>query len=213
MATKLTYGSLRKFDLDGGILDMNGESRVIFLVRRVELEDLRGAYVEPVLADVAMRLMTKINELQWLKRIDLYHSFTSVDHSRVRPSLVHKPLGHTVLQEVVTLTLRPMTTKTHAQTHFHWKVQGEEQTSNSMDLDNSEVTYPFRPMLQSYTRACRHQSSLTGCNQVRHDFFFQLDLDLGNWTTFLHEHLDPSRYVLSSPICSFQAERHHTSAL
>jgi hypothetical protein len=53
--------------------------------------------------------------------------------------LAFESLCHSILQEGYELTLRPMQ-KTFAPTLFHWNAQGEEQTSNSMDLDSSQIT-------------------------------------------------------------------------
>jgi hypothetical protein len=186
MVTKLTCESLRNFVLDGVVLDLRGGSHVIFLVRRIELEDVHGVYVEPISADVAMRLMTRINELQRLERIDLYLSFASLDESRAIAGLVYESLGQTILQEGVTLTLKPMI-KTYAwPTLFHWKAQGEdsEQTSNSMDLDNSDITVSLPP-----NAAIEYEDMQTpiqpNClyvpkarNRVAPNYFFQLDLNL-----------------------------------
>ncbi|KAI0285949.1 hypothetical protein BGY98DRAFT_1131009 [Russula aff. rugulosa BPL654] len=144
MVANLTSESLRKIVLDRGVfnLDEGSHWHLIFLVRRNELDVLERAYLEPISADVAIRFMTAINELQRLERIDLYHLFASVNDSRAVAGLVYESLGHTFLQEGVTLTLTPMI-KTYARTLSHWKAQGEEQTSDSMDLDNSEITVSF----------------------------------------------------------------------
>ena len=82
-----------------------------------------------------MQLMAAINRMQRPDRINLCCAFASAGETRVVADLLYKSLGHAHLTEGVTLTLKPMI-KSQSQTLFHWKSQGEEHVSNSMDLDD-----------------------------------------------------------------------------
>jgi hypothetical protein len=139
MISKLTTENIRNFTLDGGTLDLDGGSHSIFLVKRNDLDDLSGAYIKPISADVSRRLTRRINRLQWLERIDLYHSFASVNESRAMAGLVYESLGHAILQEGTRLIFKPMV-RTYARKLYHWKAPGEEQTTNP---DSSEITVDF----------------------------------------------------------------------
>jgi hypothetical protein len=142
MVTRLTPQSLRAFVLDGGVLDLDANSHAIFLVKRNEIDDLERAYLEPISPNVEMQLMMAINNLQRLEQIDLYYAFTSIDPTKGVAGLVYKSLGHTLIQEGITLTLKPAI-KRKERKHFYWKSQGEDPASNSMDLDGPEpVSFP-----------------------------------------------------------------------
>jgi hypothetical protein len=185
MVANLTSESLRKIVLDRRVfnLDEGSHWHLIFLVRRNELDVLERAYLEPISADVAIRFMTAINELQRLERIDLYHLFASVNDSRAVAGLAYESSGHTLLKEGVTLTLTPMI-KTYARTIFHWRAQGEEQTSDSMVLDNSEITVSFPPnaaIVYEGTQTPIQPNHLyvpKARNKVALDSFFKLDPNL-----------------------------------
>jgi hypothetical protein len=138
----LTYHTLRHFVLDRGALYLDANSDMIFIVRRYEVDNLTRAYLEPISANVEMQLMTTINKLQQIEQIDLYHVFVSLNSTKAVAGLVYESLGHTRLQEGITLTLKPAI-KGKAQKPFHWKSQGEVPASNSMDLDGPEpVSFP-----------------------------------------------------------------------
>jgi hypothetical protein len=141
MVTDLTSHSLRHFVLTGGNLNLDAESHMIFIVRRIEVDDLERAYIEPISANVEIQLMMAFNELQWLERIDLYHRFASVTATRAVAGLAYESLGHTLLQEGITLALKPMR-RSLKRKIFHWQSQGEEHASNSMDQDGSVVLFP-----------------------------------------------------------------------
>jgi hypothetical protein len=94
MITDITSQSLRCFALDGGDINLGAESHAIFIMRRYEVDDLRRAYIEPVSAKVEMQLMTTINDLQRFERIDLYHTFASLNATKAVAGLVYKSLGH-----------------------------------------------------------------------------------------------------------------------
>jgi hypothetical protein len=89
-------------------MDLDAESDAIFIVRRLEVDDLRRAYIEPISANVEMHLMSAINELQRLEKIDLYRAFVSIDGTKGVAGLVYESLGHTCIQEGIELTIRPM---------------------------------------------------------------------------------------------------------
>jgi hypothetical protein len=63
-------------------MDLDAESDAIFIVRRLEVDDLRRAYIEPISTNVEMQLMSAINELQRLEKIDLYRAFVSIDGTK-----------------------------------------------------------------------------------------------------------------------------------
>jgi hypothetical protein len=66
---------------------------------------------------------------------------------RAVTGVVYESLGHTHLLDGFTLTLRSMVklSLSQQQRHLHWKSQGEEQVSNSMDLDDSGMSVIFLP--------------------------------------------------------------------
>jgi hypothetical protein len=180
----LTFESLRNLVLDGGILDLEKESHAIFLIRRNDRNDVLGrVYLEPISANVATQFMTRFNKLERLERIHLFHLFASVNESRTIAGFVYESLGQTILQEGVTLTLKPMI-KTYAQPLFHWKAQSEEQKSDFMDLDNSEITVSFPPNAAIIYEGMQMPIQPNRLyvpkarNHVALDYFFQLDPNL-----------------------------------
>jgi hypothetical protein len=175
---RITYDSLRRFVLDGADLDLDVASHV-FLIRRNEVEVLEDAYLEPISANVEMQLMRTIDELQWLERIDLYHTFASLDATKAVAGLMFESIGHTLLQRgTTTLTLKPMI-MSQKRTLFHWKSQGEEQVPNS--VNDSEISEFFPPnpaiiyegRLTSVVPNCLHVPKAR--NQVALDSFVQVD--------------------------------------
>ena len=108
MITDLTSQSLRRFVRAGGALNLDAESHTVFIIRRHEVDDLQRAYIEPISAKVEMQLMTCINDLQRLERIDLYHTFVSFNATKAVAGLVYESLGHARIQEGITLTIKPM---------------------------------------------------------------------------------------------------------
>ena len=147
MVMGLTEHSLRHFVLKGVVLDLDEESHTIFIIKRNDVDDLTKAYLEPISANAKMQLMMAFNSLQQFKRTKLYHTFASVTAARAVAGVAYESLGHTHLLEGITLTLKPMIklSPSQQQRHFHWKSQGEEQGSNSMDLDDSGMSVIFPP--------------------------------------------------------------------
>jgi hypothetical protein len=135
MITDLTSQRLRHFVLAGGAINLDAESHVVFIIRRFEVDDLRRAYIEPISANVEMQLMSIINELKRLEKIDLYRAFVSIDATKAVAGLVYESLVHTRLQEGIGLTLRPLI-KQQPRKFLHWKCQGEARASDSMDQDD-----------------------------------------------------------------------------
>lgn len=156
MVEGLTSDSLRHFVLHAGFLDLDAESHwhPIFIIRRSEVDDLEGAYLEPISADAERKIMATIHGLQSLERVKLYYRFASVKAARAVAGLVYKSLGHTRVQEGITLIIKPMI-KSRKQTFFHWNSPVEEQASdstdqasngsNSMDQDDSVTSVSFPP--------------------------------------------------------------------
>jgi hypothetical protein len=143
----ITEHNFRHFVLKS-IIDLDDEEKdTIFIIKRDEVDDIEGAHLEPISAIVKMQLMMVINAIQLLERINLYHAFASLPETRVVASLLYESLGYTRLQEGIPLTLKPMIklSPSQRQRHFHWKSQGEEQASKSMDLDDSGVSVIFPP--------------------------------------------------------------------
>ncbi|KAF8503491.1 hypothetical protein F5888DRAFT_1887108 [Russula emetica] len=137
----ITYDSLRRFVRRGGSLDLDAELHAVFLVKR-KIEDLGEVYLEPISANIEMQLMDTIDNLKRLQRIDLYHAFASLDATKTVAGLVYKSLGHTLLREGITLTLKPMV-QSFQRKLFHWNSRSREQASNSVHLDDSEpVSFP-----------------------------------------------------------------------
>jgi hypothetical protein len=63
-------------------------------------------------ANVQKKLMMTINTLQQFERIDLYHTFASVNSTRAVAGLLYESLGHVRrLEEGIDLTLKPMVRK------------------------------------------------------------------------------------------------------
>jgi hypothetical protein len=183
MITGLTSQSLQHFVLSGGTVNLDAESHAIFLVRRQEVDVLERAYIEPVSEKVEMLLMTTINDLQRLERVNLYHTFASVNTTKMVAGLLYESLGHTLIREGITLTLKPMIKLSPSRQRklFHWKSQGEERTSISMDQDDSEMSVEFPPE----TEITYEESKLKSVepnhlyvpkarNQVALDSFFKL---------------------------------------
>jgi hypothetical protein len=141
MLSGLNSNALQHFAMTAGRLDLDIKSHTIFMVRRNNVDNLRKAHLEPISATVEMQIMSTLNELQQLRRIELYKTFASVDSTRIIAGLAYESLGHARLQEGITLTLKPMT-KRRARKHFHWKFQGNQNVPNSMDVD-SEISVSF----------------------------------------------------------------------
>ncbi|KAF8506812.1 hypothetical protein F5888DRAFT_1798045 [Russula emetica] len=161
MISRLTSDRLRQFVVNGGDLDLDEFSHTIIMIRRNEI-------------------MSIINELQLLNRIDLFHTFASVNATKVVAGLAYESLCHTRLQEGIRLTLKPMVGRQERKL-YHWKSPGEGQASNSMEVDDSEIT-EFFPS----NTAVIYGSELTSVapnrlyvpksrTQVALDSFFQLD--------------------------------------
>jgi len=92
--SRLTPQILRDFVAQGGALDMDVQSQSIFIIGRLEVDDVERAYIEPISANVEMQLMATINEMQPLDRIDLYHAFAFVPATKVVAGLLYESLGH-----------------------------------------------------------------------------------------------------------------------
>ena len=95
-----------------------------------------------------MQLMLAINALQQSERVNLYHTFaSSITEVRAVAGVVYESLGHTHLLEGISLALRRMIklSPNQQQRHLHWKSQGKEPGSNSMDLDVSGMSVIFSP--------------------------------------------------------------------
>lgn len=137
MINRLEPLSFEKFIMEGGNLDLDGQSHLIFTVKRLNVHDLRRAYIAPTTANVEMEIMATIKLWEDLDRIKLYHKFASVDRTRVMAGILYEILGHLGVEGGITLTLKPMT-KALARTRFHWKVQGGQQASTSMNV-NTEM--------------------------------------------------------------------------
>jgi hypothetical protein len=183
MITDITSQSLRCFALDGGDINLGAESHAIFIMRRYEVDDLRRAYIEPVSAKVEMQLMTTINGLQRLERIDLYHTFASLNATKAVASLVYESLGHTRIREGITLAIKSLIklSPNQEQNLFHWKCQSEEWASNSMDQGDSETLVRFPPETEiTYEEdklrsvEANHLHVPKARNQVALDSFFKL---------------------------------------
>ena len=83
MISGLTPLNFRNFITGAaGFLDLDGQSHTILIVKRTKLYVLREAYVEFISADVEVRVMATVNEMQWLDRIELYHTFAFVPATR-----------------------------------------------------------------------------------------------------------------------------------
>jgi hypothetical protein len=176
----ITVDDLRRFVFDGVCLNHDGGSDKIFMVRRNEVDNLGGSYyIEPISANVEMELMTAINRMQRLDRINLYRAFASLNVTTVVAGLLYTSLGHGHLREGITLTLKPMI-QSQQQMLFHSKSQGEAQASNSTDLDDSTMSIFFPP-----NTVIIYEGSLTSVqpnhlyvpkarSQVAFDSFFQL---------------------------------------
>jgi hypothetical protein len=175
MVAHLSYDSLRRFVLDGGALDLDGDSHTVFTVRRYDVDNLTRAYLEPRSAQVEILLMAAIDKLQRLQQVELYHTFASVNSTKALAGMVYESVGHLRLQEGITLSLKP-TRKKKERTYFHWKSQREGPAS--MDVDGPEPVY-FPPNIgivyeeltsiesnRLYVPKARNQAAL--------DSFFQL---------------------------------------
>jgi hypothetical protein len=178
MITDFTSQRLRHFVLAGAALNLDAESHDVFILRPFEVDDLRRAYIEPISANVEMQLMSTINKLQRLEKIDLYRAFVSIDATKVVAGLVYVSLVHTRLQEGIGLTLRPMI-KQQPRKLSHWKCQGEEWASDSMDQDDL-VTFPANtPIIyeEGELRSVEpnHLHVPKARNQVAFDSFVKLD--------------------------------------
>jgi RHS (Retrotransposon Hot Spot) family protein len=179
MISRLTSDRLRESVLSGGDLDLDGFSHTIIMVRRNEMDDLEEAHVEPISAIVETKIMTTINEMQLLNRIDLYHTFASISATKVVAGLAYESLCHTRLQEGIRLTLKPMIRRQERKL-YHWKSLGKGQASNSMEVD-SEIT-EFFPSNIAVTYGSEMSSVAPNRlyvpksrTQVALDSFFQLD--------------------------------------
>lgn len=106
MIACLTRQSLEDSAFEGASLDLDkySNSESIFLIRRNEVNDLIGAYIEPITSNVEMRLMRFIDGLQQLDRVDLYHTFASLNGTRVIAGLLYESLGHAYIKGGITLT-------------------------------------------------------------------------------------------------------------
>jgi RHS (Retrotransposon Hot Spot) family protein len=178
----ITYDSLRRFVRRGGTLDLDAESHAVLFVKRNKVEDLSEAYLEPISANIEMQLMDTIDNLQRLQRIDLYHAFASLDATKTVAGLVYESLGHTLLREGITLTLKPMV-QSFQRKLFHWNSRSREQASNSMDLDDSEpVSFPPNiPFIYEGGLTSVEPNRLyvpKSRNQFAFDSFFKLDARL-----------------------------------
>jgi hypothetical protein len=143
-ASHITAQSLRRINLEGGELDIDAESHKIFMVRRNKVDDLQEAYVEPVSPYIETLLMKTIDTLQRLERIALYHTFASVNSTRVLAGLIFESLGHMRFVEGVELSLRSMTRK-KARKLVHWK-QGNVDDSHSIDFPpNPSIVFEVWP--------------------------------------------------------------------
>ena len=173
-ASQITAENLRRFVLDGRILDLavNPGSHAIFMIRRCEIDDLFETDVEPISAYVEMLLMTAIDRLQRFDRIMLYHIFVDVNATRVA-GLLYKSLGHVYLGEGITLTLKPMVQRKE-RTHFHWK-SGEEQAEKTIVFPfKAAIMYENRPASVQPNRLYIPRTS----NQVAFDSFFQVGANI-----------------------------------
>ena len=63
IVTHLTFHNLRHLVLKGGDLDLDAESHLIFIIRRNGVDDLRKVYLEPISANVEIRVMMTVNTL------------------------------------------------------------------------------------------------------------------------------------------------------
>ena len=179
----ITEHNFQDFVLKGVILDLDEmETNTIFIIKRDEVDNLEGVHLEPISANVKMRLMMVINVLQLPKRINLYHTFASLPGPRVVASLVYESLGHTRLLEGITHTVKPMIklSPRQQQRHYHWTSQGEEQATNSLDLDDSGMSVIFPPNTaiiyegRLVSVEPNHLHVQTGRNQVALDSFLKL---------------------------------------
>jgi hypothetical protein len=89
--------TLRRSLLDAGNLDLDVASRGIFVIRRKEVEDLERAYIEPISANVEMKLRATTNKLQPLEKIELYHTFVSINSTKVIAGHVFESPGPKLL--------------------------------------------------------------------------------------------------------------------
>ena len=177
MIAGLTSQSLRRFVLAGGALNLDAGSYTVFLVRRYEVDDLRRACIEPISANIEMQLLSAINRLQRLERIDLYHTFLSLNATKAVAGLLYESLAHTRIQEGIALTIRPMI-KQLKRTLFHSNFQGEEQVSNSMDQNDFVYFPPNTPIIYEEGKLIsvepKHLHVPKARNQVALDSFFKL---------------------------------------
>lgn len=176
----LTKDSLRHLALRGGNLDLNAESEMIFLIRRDEVDDLEVAHIEPISKDIEMQLVATINALQEFKRIGLYAALSSVTATRKVAGLVYESLGHTRLQEGITLFMKPMiklplTRELKLHWFHHWIPQGED----SMYMDNARISVTFpanTPIVYEGKLTSLERNRLyvpKKSNQVAFDSFYQ----------------------------------------
>jgi hypothetical protein len=135
MIACLTRQSLEDSAFEGASLDLDkySNSESIFLIRRNEVNDLIGAYIEPITSNVEMRLMRFIDGLQQLDRVDLYHTFASLNGTRVIAGLLYESLGHAYIKGGITLTLKRMKC-TKALENCHWKIQGGQQNPDDSGM-------------------------------------------------------------------------------
>ena len=190
----LTPQSFRRFALNCGALNLNNESHHVFIVRRNEVDDLERAHIEPISANVELQLITMLNKLQHIERIELYHAFASVSPTRAVAGLMYEALAHTLLQKGVTLALERME-ESFKQTRYHWKTQSEEQASNSIDQDDSpprtSIRFPCTPAIiykgdltsiepdRLYIPEARNQASIDSFCKLA-EFFYIIQLTVSH---------------------------------
>ena len=171
LISTLTSQSLREFVINSGLLNLDAKSHHLFLIRRFEVDDLSSAYLEPISAKVKMQIKQALDNLEQHDRIDLYHSFMTINVTREIAGILYESLGHLTLQEGHNLMFMPMT-KIKKQNLFHW------QRSNMMD-NTFLVQFPCNPAvvydvgLKSVKPNCLHVPNAR--NQPSIDSFIILD--------------------------------------
>lgn len=180
MVTSLTFDNIQHFVLQGGILDPDPKSHTMFIIRRNEVDDFRREHLEPISANAKMQLMVTINALERRKRVDLYHAFAFGRPEMTLAGLVYESLGHTHLQEGITLTIKPTTklSPNRQQTLFCSKTKASNSIDQGDSPSETSVFFPPNPPIIYKDRLTSvkpgHLYVPKASNQASLDAFFKL---------------------------------------
>jgi hypothetical protein len=118
-------------------------SHTIFMLKRMDFNDLRAVTVVPATPSVETWLKSKIRALQHAEKIQLYHRFAGVKASMQIAGLVFGSLAQSILQHRVAIEIVPMQKRSLGST-IRWVSTHEDpdwadQRSMTVDFSPREI--------------------------------------------------------------------------